>query len=119
MGMRNTFFLIRRKCVQTDVVNAVENTLFNIGIIPLQPTQKRLDLLALGSAATVIAYGTVFCETAGALDELQLVVPFPGKDVLLPGSLSCRMGGVWIPDIGLLRVINSLQHSGSAGVLAE
>ena len=37
--------------IQTDGVNAVKNTLFNVGILAPQLAQQQLDLLPLGAAA--------------------------------------------------------------------
>ena len=44
-------FLISRKCIQRNCVDAVEDGLFNIGIVPLQAAEQGLDLLPLGIAA--------------------------------------------------------------------
>ena len=44
---------IGRERVQTDAVDAVKDALLDIGIVPLQAAQQRLDLLPLGTAAGV------------------------------------------------------------------
>ena len=75
--------LIAGHGVQTDGVNAVENTLFDVGVVPLQAADQQLDLLPLGAAAAVVAHGAVFGEAAGALNELQLIVAFPRQNVVL------------------------------------
>ena len=54
-------------------MDAVEDGLFNIRIIPLQAAEQGLDLLPLGAASAVVANGAVFHETAGALDKFQLI----------------------------------------------
>lgn len=68
-------------------MDAVENTLFNIGIVPFQTPQQRLDLLPLGPAATVIADRTVFREAAGTLDKFQLIVALPGKNIVFMNAV--------------------------------
>ena len=54
-------------------MNAVENTFFNVWIVPLQTAKERFDFLPLGTAAAIVADGTVLRKAAGTLDELQLI----------------------------------------------
>ena len=68
--------------VQRHGMDAAEDTVFDVGIGPLQAAQQGLDLLPLGTAAAVVAHGAVFGETAGTLDEFQFVVALPGQNVL-------------------------------------
>ena len=68
-------------------MDAVEDTLLYIGTVSHQPLQERLDLLPLGTSAAVIAHGAVFCESAGALDKLQLIVSLPRQNILLVGAV--------------------------------
>ena len=43
--------------IQTDGVDAVENALFDIGVIALELPEQLLDLLPLGAAAVVAGLG--------------------------------------------------------------
>ena len=67
--------LVAREGVQGNGVDAVEDGFFDVGAVPLQAPQQHLDLLPLGAASAVVADGAVLREAAGALDELQLVIP--------------------------------------------
>ena len=49
--------------------------------------QQNLDFLALAAAAAVVANGAVFGETAGALDEGELIVAPPGDDIILADAV--------------------------------
>ena len=68
-------------------MKTVENALFNIGIIPLQPTEQGLDLLAFRSSAAVVTDGTVFGKATGTLDKLQLIVTLPGENVVFMNAI--------------------------------
>ena len=75
-------------------MDAVEDGLFNIGIVPLQAAEQGLDLLPLGTAAPIVSNGAVFRKTAGALDKFQLIVSPPCDDIILmdnagPGQFYC------------------------------
>lgn len=82
-GVQLPVGLIADHRVQTDGVDAVEDALFDVGVVPLQPPQQGLHLLPLRAAAAVVADGSVFREAAGALDKLQVVIPPPGDDAVL------------------------------------
>ena len=82
-GMQHTAGLVAGHHVQIDRVDAVEDAVLDAGIVAAQTAQQSLDLLALGTAAAVVAHGAVFGEAARALDEFQLVVLLPRDDVLL------------------------------------
>ena len=69
--------------VEADSVKAVENTLFKLRIITAEAFYKLLYLLTLGTAAAVIAHGAVLGKTAGALNELQIVIAFPRDNIVL------------------------------------
>ena len=56
--------------VDIDVMDAVENAFFDIRIIPFLSSNRRLDLLSLGTAASVIADRAVFRKPARTLDKL-------------------------------------------------
>ena len=82
-GMQHTAGLVAGHHVQIDRVDAVEDAALDAGVVAAQTAQQGLDLLALGTAAAVVAHGAVLGEAARALDELQLVVLLPRDDVLL------------------------------------
>ena len=81
--MQHTAGLVAGHHVQIDRVDAVEDAVLDAGVVAAQTAQQGLDLLALGTAAAVVAHGAVFGEAARALDEFQLVVLLPRDDVLL------------------------------------
>ena len=72
--------------VQTDGVNAVENTLFDVGVVPLQAADQQLDLLPLGGAG-VLGHRAAFGKAAGALDKFQLIVALPRQNIVLVEAL--------------------------------
>lgn len=112
--------LIADHGIQTDGVDAVEDALFDVGVVPLQPPQQGLHLLPLGAAAAVIADGAVFREAAGALDKLQVVIPPPGDDAVLVDAVqgadelhARKVGAVQLGQHGLeLGAEEHAQHRG-------
>ena len=75
--------LIAGEGVQRHGVDTAEDGFFDVGVVPFQPTQQDLDLLPLGAASAIVSDGAAFCEAAGALDELQLVILPPRDDIVL------------------------------------
>ena len=73
--------------INGNIVDAAEDAVFDIGIVALQAAKQDLDLLPLGTATAVVAHGAVFGKAAGALDEFQIIVAFPGQDILFPDAV--------------------------------
>ena len=49
--------------------------------------QQDFNLLALAAAAPIVTDGAVFGETAGALDERELVVATPRDNIILADAV--------------------------------
>ena len=77
-GVTNTVGFIAYHGVQADSVDAVEDAFLNVGVVSFQAANKNFDLLALGSAASIVTDGAVFCKAAGTLDKFQVIIPPPG-----------------------------------------
>ena len=73
--------------IQRHGMNAVEDGLFNIGVVPFQAPQQRFDLLPLGAASAVVTDGAVLREAAGTLDKFQLIVLPPCDDIFFADAI--------------------------------
>ena len=82
--MEFTVFLISDDFIEDDVFDRFEDVLFDLGIHLLEFLDELLCLVSSRAASAVIADGAVLRETAGALDEAELVHVSPGDDILLP-----------------------------------
>lgn len=107
-------------------MDAVEDAFFNVRIIPLQAADQGLDFLPFGAAATVITNGAVFREAAGTLNEFQLIVSFPGDNIVLSDTVhgtdefhTLKIGAVQLGKHRLkLRTVKH-SHNGSFNHIVE
>ena len=74
----HTLGLVAGHGIQRHCVDAAEDAVLDVGVIPLEAAEQNFRLLPLGATAAVVAHGAVLGKAAGALDELQLVVALPG-----------------------------------------
>ena len=69
--------------VDLNTIDALKNTLFNVGIVFPQLPQQKFDFLTLAVAHTVTGGVPFLRKAAGTLQKLQVVVILPCDDRVL------------------------------------
>ena len=83
----HTLGLVAGHGIQRHCVDAAEDAVFNVGVIPLEAAEQNFRLLPLGATAAVVAHGAVLGKAAGALDEFQLIVALPRQNIFLADAV--------------------------------
>ena len=83
----HTLRLVAGHGIQRHCVDAAEDAVLDVGVIPLEAAEQNFRLLPLGAAAAVVAHGAVLGKAAGALDEFQLVVALPRQNIFLADAV--------------------------------
>ena len=88
----HTLRLVAGHGIQSHCVDAAEDAVLDVGVIPLEAAEQNFRLLPLGATAAVVAHGAVFGKTAGALDEFQLIVVLPRQNIFLADAVHREIG---------------------------
>lgn len=82
-------FFIGDNRIEVNILNAFENIALNIRAGLSEFFNQGFHFLAFGSTAFIVGNHAIFCESAGALYKLEVVVKFPIND----GFLSDQVHG--------------------------